>query len=108
MYSLVGAATTNAVNIAAIARCLYTVEMSNPTAAAVWVKLFNKASAPTVGTDIPALRYLVPAGGFRDIQVSSYYGDGFTTGISMAITANSADSDTTAVAAGVVVNVTYK
>jgi hypothetical protein len=61
-----------------------------------------------VGTDIPVLRYLVPAGGFRDIQVANYYGNGFTTGVSMAITANSADSDTTAVAAGVVVNVTYK
>jgi hypothetical protein len=107
MYSLVGTATTNAVNIAS-AKCLYTIEMSNPTAAAVWVKLFNKASAPTVGTDIPVLRYLVPAGGFRDIQVANYYGNGFTTGVSMAITANSADSDTTAVAAGVVVNVTYK
>ena len=63
-----------------------------------YVKLYNKASAPTVGTDVPVLTIPVPAGGPVNLPFGAT-GHRFATGIALAITANAADSDTTAVGA---------
>ena len=92
------AATTNATAIKASAGTLYSIVASNTGAAAAFVKLYNKASAPTVGTDIPVLTITVPAGGTVAIHFGTT-GHRFTTGIALAITNLAADSDTTAVAA---------
>lgn len=92
------AATTNATSVKSSAGTAYSVTASNTGAAAAFVKLYNKASAPTVGTDVPVLTIPVPAGGVVNINLGSM-GHRFTTGIALAITNLAADSDTTAVAA---------
>ena len=92
------AATTNATSIKTSAGTVYSVTASNTGAAAAFVKLYNKASAPTVGTDVPVLTIPVPAGGAVNIPFGTT-GHRFATGIALAITNLAADSDATAVAA---------
>jgi hypothetical protein len=92
------AATTNATAVKASAGTLYNIGASNTGAAAAFIKLYNKASAPTVGTDVPVLTLMVPAGGNVDFDLGPM-GHRFITGLALAITNLAADSDTTAVAA---------
>lgn len=91
------AASTNATSVKGSTARLYAYAFYNNTASAKSVKLYNKASAPVVGTDAPAFSVLVPANGA--VQWSNDLGIGFSAGIAYAITGAIADSDTTAVAA---------
>lgn len=104
--SLALAATTNATAIKTSAGTLFEVSISNITAATIWVKFYNKASAPTVGSDIPVMTIPVAAGAFFVAQFGAL-GKRFSTGIALAATANSATSDTTAITAGALVSSTY-
>lgn len=96
--NLSSAATTNATAVKTSAGTLYNVAASNTGAAAAYLKFYNKASAPTVGTDVPVLTLPIPAGGAISIPFGSL-GHRFATGIGLAITGAAADNDTTAVAA---------
>jgi hypothetical protein len=92
------AATTNATNLKASAGNIIRIAVFNTAAYTVFLKLYNKASAPTVGTDTPTRTIPIPAStGFSEEYV---YGRPDATGISYAITKLQADSDTTAVVAG--------
>lgn len=93
------AATTNATSVKTSAGTLYNVSASNINAAARYLKLYNKASAPVVGTDVPVLTLLLPAGASIDHDFG-LVGHRFTVGIALAITTGAADSDTGVVAAG--------
>jgi len=92
------AATTNATSVKASAGNLYAVVASNVGAAAAFLKLYNKASAPTVGTDVPILTIPIAASGVVNL-LFGVQGARLGTGIAFAITNLVADSDTTAVAA---------
>ena len=101
------AATTNATLVKSTAGNLYALSVSNIGAAIRYVKLYNKATAPTVGTDIPVLTIAVPIGGTLVLNWGAM-GMRFATGIGLAITAGAADADVAAVvAAEVKVNVSY-
>lgn len=93
------AASTNATAVKTSAGNVFSVTASNTNAAARYVKLYNKASAPTVGTDAPILTIPVPPGAAVNVNFGSQ-GYRFATGIALAITTGAADSDTGAVAAG--------
>ena len=105
----ISAASTNATSIKASAGQVYGWYITNVNAAVMFVKLYNKASSPTVGTDTPVLTLAIPgsvAGG--GTTFSCPHGIAFATGIAMAITTGVANSDTGAVAANeVVVNLFY-
>lgn len=92
------AATTNATSVKASAGTVYSITVSNTAASPRYVKLYNKASAPTVGTDVPVLTIPVPAGGVVNVPFGTT-GHRLGTGIALAITANAADSDATAIGA---------
>lgn len=92
------AASTNATSLKASAGQLYTIDVYNAAAYAVFLKLYNKASAPTVGTDTPVMTIPVSAGG--GYSKTWPMGLPFATGIAYAITKLQADSDTTVVVAG--------
>lgn len=98
-FNLNSAATTNATSVKATAGNLYVLNISNLSAAPKFVKLYNKASAPTVGTDVPLDVFEVAANSSRSLPFGTS-GIRFTTGIAYAITGAQPDSDTTAVAAG--------
>lgn len=92
------AATTNATSTKAAPGILYGFSLCNATASAKWFKFYNKATAPTVGTDAVFLKVQIPANGCRDR--SMLLGVNFPLGIAYAITGAAANTDTTAVAAG--------
>lgn len=99
IHRRISTADTNAQSIKASAGQVYAIMASNLNAAARYLKLYNKASAPVVGTDTPVMTLMIPpnSSGFV-LPVSA--GIEFPAGIASAITAGSADADTTAVAAG--------
>lgn len=100
-YKLVSAASTNATSVKASAGTLAAIVVSNVNAAMRYLKFYNKASAPTVGTDIPVFIVPIPgntAGAGAAIPLPPQ-GLNFTTGIAFALTTGLADADTGAVAA---------
>jgi hypothetical protein len=108
-YKLNSAASTNATSVKASAAKLGFAAITNTNASACYFKLYNKASAPTVGSDTPVQVYCVPgntAGTGSFVQIDE--GLTFSTGLAFAITTGAADSNTGAVAANeVVVNLGY-
>lgn len=92
------AASTNATNLKASAGQISSIDVYNPAAYAVFLKIYNKASSPTVGTDTPVMTIPVSAGG--GYSKTWTFGFPLGTGISYAITKLQADSDTTVVVAG--------
>ena len=77
---------------------------TNIGATVAYVKLYNKATAPAVGTDVPEMIIVVPplASGVPGVATFpiGFNGLRFNLGLGLAITGGSADTDTTAVAAG--------
>ncbi|OXE36913.1 MAG: hypothetical protein CGW95_04830 [Phenylobacterium zucineum] len=92
------AATTNATSVKATAGTVYSVTASNTGAAVAYVKLYNLAAAPTVGTSTIAITIPVPAGGTVNLPFGTS-GARFSTGIALAITNLGTDADATAVTA---------
>jgi hypothetical protein len=97
IYKFLAAATTNAASIKASAGRVVGWQFTNLTASPKFVRLFNKASAPTVGTDSPVIVIAVPANGA--VNHAQEGGIGFATGIAFACTGAGADLDNTATAA---------
>jgi hypothetical protein len=95
---LVSAATTNATALKTSAGTLYGGRAFNAGAAPCYLKFYNKASAPTVGTDVPILVIGIPQGQTVDLGIGNSIGIAFATGIAYAITTGAADTDTGAVA----------
>lgn len=107
---LVSAATTNATVIKASAGQIGYIYATNVNAAIRYLKLYNKATTPTVGTDVPVATIGIPgntagAGG----QFTVPAGIEFTAGISFALTTEATDAGTTAVALNeIVINYGWK
>jgi hypothetical protein len=94
---LSAAASTNATSAKGSAGRLYSAHGYNAATAVRYLKLYNKASAPTVGTDTPIKTLALPASaGFAFDWPIGY---SFTTGIAFALTTGSADADTGALTA---------
>lgn len=96
-HHAIAAATTNATSVKASAGCINSLVLSNASAAANFFKLYNKASAPTVGTDTPIMTVLVPIGGTVTVDCGPY-GIRCATGIAYALTGGITVADATALA----------
>jgi len=105
-YSVTTAASTNAAVVKGSAGSLYDLTLSNPTATAAYVKLYNKATAPTVGTDVPVLTIPVPASSCIPVTLGAI-GKRFATGIGIAVTAAAVATDTGVTVAGIQIHGTY-
>ena len=107
---LISAATTNATSVKTSAGQIYNVQAFNTNASARFLKLYNLSVAPTVGTSVPVATWVIPgnaSGSSLVVEIAN--GMTFASGIAFAITANMADTDTTAVGASdVAVNLQYK
>lgn len=90
--------TTNATVVKASAGKVFTITGYNAAAALRYLKLYNKATAPTVGTDTPVFTFACKATDVFNIQIPNGYQ--FGTGIGFALTTGAADSDTGALTAG--------
>jgi hypothetical protein len=104
---LISAASTNATSVKGSAGQVFGWFIFNANASTRYVKLYNKATAPTVGTDTPTIVLPIPGGSAANVEFTN--GIAFGTGIALALTTGMADSDTGAVAASdLVVNLFYK
>lgn len=107
-HKLLSANTTNATSVKTSAGSINSLHVSNTNASAnAYLKIYNKASAPTVGTDVPVFTFLIPPAGIRMIDCGTS-ATRLSTGIAYALTLNPADADTTAVPANeIIVNMSY-
>ena len=97
-YTLNSAATTNAVAVKASAGTVYAVAVTNTSATVKYLKIYNKATAPTVGTDVPLITIPIAPTAIANITWADK-GLRFATGIGIATTTGIAHTDTNAVAA---------
>jgi hypothetical protein len=108
-YKLISDASTNANVVKDSQGNVYTILAIGLIEEVRYLKFYDKATAPTVGTDTPILTIPIPTnvqGAGVVIPIS--FGVGFSNGIAFAITSGSADADTGAIGAGdVIVNLTY-
>lgn len=99
---ILSAASTNSTLVLTGARAVYGYSLANTSASWRYVRFYNKATAPTVGTDSPIFVAALPPGGGSNIPK-----DGlnipFSLGLGYSITGGAADLDTTVVAANDVV-----
>lgn len=106
-HHAISAASTNATSVKNTATALSAVILGNTTASVKYWKLYNKASAPTVGTDTPIATVVIPPNGSFVVPFDMFP-ERLATGLAYAITGGSAVSDTTAVAVGdVTVHLAY-
>ena len=106
-YHTVSAAGTNAAIVKAAPGVVTGWKIYNNSGYPIYVKLFNKASAPVPGTDEPQQTIGVDAG-LSDVS-SPGPGVTYSAGIGIAIVKGIADSDSTAVAANdCVVDIFYQ
>ena len=98
-HTLNSAATTNATSVKTSAGKINSLVLSNQNAAIRYFKLYAKASAPTVGTDIPIAVIPVPASSSLVVELG-IGGLQVATGIAYAITGAITDADATAITAG--------
>ena len=103
-YFLNSAATINGALIITGTSNVSSFYATNEGATTAYIKLYNKATAPTVGTDIPGMIIPVPAAvsgvpGVANPNIG-FHGYRFALGLGIAITGAAVHTDTTAVAAG--------
>ena len=110
-YHLVAAGTSSdKTSVKTTSGTVYLISVGNIMSTACYFKLFDKSSAPTMGTDTPKLTFLVPgntAGAGTNIPIPTQ-GIAFSNGIAFAITGGIGDTDSTSVTANdVVVDLAY-
>ena len=103
-YFVNSAASTNGALILTGTSNVSSFYATNEGATAAHIKLYNKATAPTVGTDVPEMTIPVPAAvsgvpGVATIPIG-FHGFRFALGLGIAITRNAVHTDTTAIGAG--------
>lgn len=93
-------------SVKASAGQVYGWYLYNNAATTRYIKFYNKATAPTVGTDTPVLTIAIPAGSAANVEYN--VGIAFDTGIGVGATTGVADNNTGAPDANdCVVNVFY-
>lgn len=107
-FKLISAATTNATLIRTGVAKLGWLIVGNVGATVAYVKLYDKATAPTVGTDVPFATYMIPGSTTGGVPQIIPVRLPVQLGLGLAITGLPADADATAVAlAQVVVNLSF-
>lgn len=104
-YTIETAASTNAATIKAGLCSLYELTAYNPTATVAFLKLYNKASAPTVGTDVPVMTIPIAANGLVALNFGAI-GKRFPLGVASAVTALAPKTDTGVAVAGIQISMT--
>ena len=105
------AANTNSTNVAAVKTNIYEIVAVNTTATLYFLKLYDKATAPTCGTDTPVMTLPIPFGTSSSgggVSVPIPVGAQFINGFGFCITGGIADNDSTSAATGIAVNFLYQ
>lgn len=102
-------ADVNAAIVKAAPGRVYGYTISNPSAAAKFVRLYNKATLPAPAADAGLIirTIMIPAGGIASYHLGAGMA-GFTAGIGIAATGAIADADATALAANdLIIHIDY-
>jgi hypothetical protein len=91
----ISATTTNATEVSSVPANISILHMENSGDGVRYFKLYNKASAPVVGTDVPLITIGIPAVSSSSFTLPALIGIDFSIGISFAITLGAADTDAT-------------
>jgi len=102
----VSTADTNLAAWRAGSTALQELTVSNLSASPIFVKLYNKATAPVLATDIPLVVIPVAANSFLSIEFGNV-GKRFALGVGLAITGAAPVTDATTVGAGCILSATY-
>jgi hypothetical protein len=112
-HNVIAANTNNSTNLKASAGTVYGIQLSGLGAAPAYLKLYDKATAPTCGTDTPVAVYMIPAnstaanGGGNNANFA--VGKAFTLGIGYCVVTGIPATDNTAVAAATyAINIDWK
>ncbi len=95
-YRVMSAASVNATNIKASAAAIWGWSLYNTNAAVRWLKIYNKASAPTVGSDTPAFTIALKPGDTTRLIIP--FATPLSIGLAFGLTTGVLDSDSTGVA----------
>lgn len=99
---------TDSTNVKNAAGQLFWGFVTNTNASARYIKFYNSASTPTLGSGTPVLSFLVPPGS-SGLQITAEQGLAFSTGIGYTLSTGAADADTGTVAASeIIVNLGYR
>jgi hypothetical protein len=90
----ISAVGLNPTSVKASPAKLTILNIVNGAATLRYFKIYNKAGAPTVGTDIPLITITLPTGS-SSFTIPAFIGIDFSIGLSFACTLGVADSDTT-------------
>lgn len=108
MAHYLSAANTNATLVAAGAHNVYQIIAINTTGTIYYLKFYDKALAPTCGTDTPSLTLPVPfgqsssGGGF---VIPMPTGSRFLAGVGFCLVGGIADNDNSNAATGIAINI---
>lgn len=103
-HKLISAASTNLTSVKTSQGRVSGGIVTNASASWRYLKLFNKNSAPVIGTDVPIATVGLPPNSQVNLgSVFDQYGIHFAAGIAYAITAGPADADNAAIGANEVV-----
>lgn len=112
-FHLIAANSNNATVIKSRSGIVTSVQLGGVGSAPAYLKFYDKATAPTCGTDIPTKVLIIPAastaanGGGSNITIS--LGVAFNIGIGICVVVGIADADNTAVpAATYVINIDWQ
>ena len=99
---------TDSTNVKNAAGQLFWGFVTNTNASARYIKFYNSASAPTLGSGTPVLTFLVPPGS-SGLQITAEQGLAFSTGIGYTLSTGATDADAVTVAANeIIVNLGYR
>jgi hypothetical protein len=109
-YKLISTASTNANTVKIGGGLLNTIIAIGLTSDVRYLKLYEKSTAPIVGTDIPKMTIPIPANTQgAGVAIPFFKGVGFELGIAIAITSGAADDNIGSIGAGdVIINLTYE
>lgn len=100
-YRAWSTASDNSTNVSSAASTIYSGFVENFNGSAIYLKFYDSATAPTVGTDTPKMTIKVSAESSFSLNdvIGQSGGMYFSSGIGYGITGSYADDDTTTVAA---------
>lgn len=100
------AATTNSTLVMAGPRTLCDLTLVNTTATGYYLKLYDTATAPDCSS-ATGLRHVIPVLAMSVVQRSLSSGEAYPSGIGFCVTAGGADTNNTAAATGVFVEMSH-
>lgn len=102
-------ASTNATSVKATPGALYSVVAVNTSATVYYLKLYDKATAPTCASDTVVQTYPVPPNtAYNPVVIPFTAPVGFQAGIGFCLTGGIADNDNTNAATGVAINLVFR